>query len=182
MELPNFTREQTGNVILDRIQETLRALIAYVRALDLASSVTLMLAAAFTTTLATPQPTTLTFRVKAGELWDVEFTGRGACSSVNGMGYALGAPAGSEVSGALYTSSTNTSAANWLLYQFTAVNTAIGTCHAGASNAARPDSFTARVKCGQDGFITVLVYAVTAGTTATLFERSSLRASKATKV
>lgn len=180
--MPPHRDERTGNVVLDRIQENVRKLFVTLAALLAVQPIGVCLAADFTTTSANPVNTPLRLPVKAGEVWDIEFFGRGACSSVNGMGYAFGAPPGSTVSGVLYSSSTNTLVANWLLLTFSSINTAIGTCHAGANTTPRPDSFNARVKVAQDGFIIVQAYAVTAGTTATVVAQSMLRGKRIAEV
>ncbi len=175
-------QEHTGDPLLDRIQanvlrvvQTVQQLLATVEARRVVS---LMLEASFTTTAATAQSTKLTFAVKKGECWDVEFWGDASCSSVNGMCYAIGAPAGSTAAGWIDSSSTNTAVANWLTDQVTAPNTLSSACHAGASNVGRPDRINVRVKAGADGFVTLQVASVTAATTTTIAAKSHLRASK----
>ena len=181
MSLPNHRSEATGSAALDRIQNNVRQLVDVVRTLLDAQPRSVMLTETFSTASTLPTPTKLAIAVKAGECWDVTFQGRGSCSNVGGMGYALGAPPGSTVQGEHITSSTNTSWANWLRLAIDTAGAAIGTCHAGATDAARPDSFTARVKVGsQSGHITVMAYAV-AGT-AKVYAKATLRIQRTAEV
>lgn len=162
--LPTHRSEATGNAVLDRIQNNVRALVSTVRLLVDIQPRSVMLAETFSTPSTTPVATRLTIAVKAGECWDVSLVGRGSCTNVAGMGYALGAPPGSTVQGSHVTSSTDATIANWLHFAVDTVNAALGTSHAGATDAGRPDTITARVKVGtQDGYITIMAYAV-AGT------------------
>lgn len=172
-----FRREHTGSAGADRLQaDARRASIALQHQIDQGLPLSLALRDAYTTTSADLQVTPLWFPVKAGDLWELEFWGFGACSSVNGMRYGIGAPDGSNVSGTIETSSTNTLVANWLIGTFTAANTASITCHAGATNAGRPDRIYARVKAASAGRIALLVASVTSGTTTTLAAQAYLRA------
>ncbi len=183
-DTPAHRNEFTGNAGLDRVQENVRSLIAYVKAVvaGLPSIVSLTLAADFTTTDATAQSTHLTFPVKAGEVWDVEYWGNAGCSNTNGMAYAIGAPTGSTASGWIETSSTNTSVTNWLTLQITAIDTLSAACHAGASNAGRPDRINVRVIAGADGAVTLKAASITAASTTTIAALAYLRATKAVKV
>ena len=180
--LPDHKSEQTGNPVLDRIQNNVRALFATVRALILVQPVSVMLPDTFTTTSANPVATKLSFPVKAHENWRVDLHSSGSCSSVNGMGYALGAPPGSTVDGYLESSSTNTLVANWLVAQVATVGAGITPCHVGASDAARPDRMSARVQVGaQDGQIVIMIYAVNGGT-ARIYKKAHLGAWRVTEV
>ena len=99
MSLPNHRSEATGSAALDRIQNNVRQLVDVVRTLLDAQPRSVMLTETFSTASTLPTPTKLAIAVKAGECWDVTFQGRGSCSNVGGMGYALGAPPGSTVQG-----------------------------------------------------------------------------------
>ena len=180
------SQEHTGDPLLDRIQANVLRLVQAVQGLlvtvEARRVVSLMLAAAFTTTANTAQSTKLTFPVKKGETWDVEVWASASCSTVAGVAYALGAPTGSTVDGWIESSSVDTSVANWLTLQVSAVNTLSAACHAGASNAARPDRINVRVSVAADGDITLKVASITAATTTTLSAKSYLRASKVTLV
>lgn len=182
--LPNFRREQTGNVQLDRIQGVVSDLVEAVRALARAvpDTVSLSLRSDFQTTSADPRATGLRFAVKAGETWNVEVWGNAACSSVAGVAYAIGAPTNSTVSGWIDTSSTNTAVANWLVVQLTAPNVASAACHAGASNSGRPDRITVRVTAAADGFVDIMFSSITSGTTSILSALAYMRATRARAV
>lgn len=174
--LPPHKSEQTGNAVWDRIQNNIRQIVDVVRQLISVQPLSLISADAFKTTSAIPVETMLRFPVKAGEIWHVEFFGLGHCSSVNGMSYALGAPPNSVVSGIHYSSTASTAVANWFLSALPATpGTSFGAMHVGANDAGRPDNFYARVKCAGDGFISLKVHAITAGTTATLDGMALLR-------
>jgi hypothetical protein len=184
-----FRAEHTGSAAGDRAQRQAQAAVVaheqtktYVAGLALQVPVSLMLSAAFTTTLATATDTKLSFPVLAGECWNVEYWGDGSCSSVNGMCYSIGAPANSSVDGWIETSSTNTLVANWLTIQVTAVNTLSAACHAGANNTGRHDRISARVKVGVAGRITLQAASITAATTTTIAAKSYLRALRVTEV
>lgn len=183
---PVHKNEQTGNPVLDRIQDNVRGVVQVltklIAAITKAQPISLMLKSDWSTTLATPQPTPLTFPVKAGDIWDVDYFGLDACSSTNGMGHAIGAPPNSTVSGVLYSSSANTAAANWILIAITSPNAFIGACHVGASNAGRPTHLNVRVKAGADGAITLKACSVTAGTTTGIAAKAYLRAMRVTEV
>ncbi len=141
----------------------------------------LALAQDFVTTATSLVATPLAFPVRAGENWLVEVWADAACSSVNGMVYALGAPAGSQVRGWVQSSSTNTAVANWFVGQFTAANTASTACHVGATNAGRPDRIEARIEAATDGTISILVAGVSASTT-TISRQAALRATRYARV
>ncbi len=182
---PTHRTEHTGDPLLDRIQANVARLIQAVQLLmdvvELRRTVSLMLAADFTTTAATAQATKLTFAVVRGECWDVEVWGYGACSTTTGMKYEIDCPTGSRASGELESSSANAAVANWTTQGLTAGTLSAAT-HVGASNSGRPDRINVRVIVGSDGFITLKVASAAAGDTTTLSALSYLRAFKVTKL
>lgn len=185
--IPNHKQEHTGNPVLDRIQQSLRnvihALATLMVSFETTRVVSLALAKPFITTSGTLAPTPLTFKVKAGEIWVVEYCGLETCSSTNGMGFGIAAPANSTVTGTLWSSAGNTAVANWVLSTFFAVNTFISALHVGApSTGSRPTTINARVRVVADGFITIMVQSVTAGTTTTIATDTFLKATKVSLV
>lgn len=181
--LPNFRREQTGNAVLDRMQDVVRDLVSIVRDLVRTTPTvySLILRGNLTTTSATPTSTALRFPVRAGDVWDIDYTGYSSCSSVNGCKLAVACPTGSTLAGELESSSTNTLVANWFTQALTA-STLSAALHAGANDNGRPDRINARVTVGTDGYITLQFASATAATTTTLYARSCLRAVKAVGV
>lgn len=183
---PSHRSEHTGDALLDRIQANVRSLVQTVAQViataEARRTVSMMLASDFTCTEATLQATNLTFAVRKGECWEVEYCGRSACSSVDGMGYGVGAPVGSTISGEVYSSLANVGVAEWFLTAITSISTFIVASHVGASDAGRPDFIRARVKVAADGFITILASSVTAGTTTTISQKSYLQAIKVIEV
>jgi len=181
VDAPVQRTQFTGQAVLDRLQANVRALVDTVRQLvavvESRRVVAMMLAEDFSTTRAVAQNTLLTFPVVKGELWDVEFFGYGACSTVTGMKYAVGCPAGSVMSGELESSSTNTAVANWTTQGLTASTLSAAT-HVGASNAFRPDRINVRVKVGANGAITIQAASAAAADTTRVAARSLLRANR----
>lgn len=176
----NFAQDQAQRLAQQTAVKT-NSIESRVTALERLVPVVLELAADFTTTLATAQNTKLTFPVALGDVWDVEFWGYGACSTVNGMKYAVAAPSGSVMSGELESSSTNTLVANWTTQTLVASALSAAT-HVGASNAGRPDRINVRVKVQAAGSITLQVASATAGDTTTLSAKALLRATRVTEV
>lgn len=141
--------------------------------LDLYQPVVLVLESDFTTTSATAQSTALTFPVRDGERWLVEFWGFAGCSTADGMKYAIGAPSGSTIDGILDSSlgsSTTDARVN-----ITAVNTLTSAVHT-VAGGERDDYINARLTISGSGSVTIQVASTTGGDTTTLRDLACLRA------
>lgn len=176
--------EQTKSVVDNRMQRVAQRVATsheqtknYVRALA-AGNINIVSRVAFTTTSQAATSTLLSFAVAAGETWDVEYWGFGHNSAAGGMKYAIYAPNSSTVSGTLESSSTNTAVANWLIDTFSAPNTLSVACHAGATNAGRPDRINVRVTTVYAGVVAIQVASVTAASTTTVDAAALLRATR----
>jgi len=161
-------------------QDAARAANDAKRRLD--AQILLALAAPFRTNSQQFLPTKLLFNVKKGDLWFIEFWGRGRSAGAGGINYAVGAPTGSIIQGTLESSTVNTGVANWFILDFSNINTGIGACHAGASDVGRPDRLAARVECVSDGKIGIAAATVTAASFSTIEAQAFLRATRYTKV
>lgn len=141
--------------------------------LDAYAPVVLVLTSDFTTTSATAQSTALTFPVRDGERWLVEFWGFAGCSTADGMKYAIGAPSGSTIDGILDSSlgSSTTDAR----VAITAVNTLTSAVHT-VAGGERDDYINARLTISGSGSVTIQVASTTGGDTTTLRDLACLRA------
>lgn len=143
--------------------------------LDAYLPVVLVLGSTFTTTSATAQNTALTFPVRDGEQWLVEFWGFAGCSTLNGMKYAIGAPSGSTVDGILDSSlGASTTDARVAI---TAVNTLTSAVHT-VAGGERDDHINARLTIVGSGSVTIQVASNTGGDTTTLRSLACLRATR----
>jgi len=144
--------------------------------LDAYEPVLLYLPSTFTTTAATATSTVLTFPVRAGEYWLVEFWGFAGCDTLNGVKYAIGAPSGTTIDGIL--DSSLGSATTDAKVQITAVNTLTSAVHTVAANE-RDDYINARLLIGSTaGSVTIQLASNTAGDTTTLRSLACLRAQR----
>jgi len=176
--IATYRDEQTNNPILDRIQARIREVIDALNVLDALPLPRYVLALQkdFTTTSATAQRTPLAFPVRKGETWLVEFAGLAGCTgSANGMKFAILAPAGSEISGAL--DSSLTTATDDSHQQFTAVNTLTTAVHT-VNGGVRDDAATFCLKASENGFCAIAIAATTSGNTAKLAAKAWIRASR----
>lgn len=134
----------------------------------------------FTTTSTSATPTNLTFPVKSGEVWILEFDGVAQCSSTGGSAYAIDAPGGSTVKGWLDSTTSGLSARS--LDQISTPSTLTGTAvHAVAATPA-PDRIVATVTAGADGDVTIQAASQTSMQTTTIFAGATLRARRAATV
>lgn len=162
-------------------QEAARAVNDAKRRLD--DQILLCMAQKFTTSSQRLQPTVLSFPVKKGDLWFIEFWGLGHSAGAGGINYAVFGPPNSLVSGVLESSTFNTAVAQWFSQTITTLNTqTLGPCHAGATDAGRPDRLRARVECKSDGDIAIAAATVTAASLSTIDAQAMLRATRYIKV
>lgn len=174
--------EQTGNALIDRIQTRIRLVVDAIRALDARVPRTYVktLPKAVTSTVTQLVTTGLSFPVKSGEVWLVEFKGLAGCSgSANGMKFGVLAPAGSTISGAL--DSSLTTATDDAHVQLTAINTATSAVHT-VNGSTRDDEASFVIKAGSDGVVAWAFQPTTSGNTATVAAKAWLRATIATEV
>lgn len=187
MTIPVHRGEQTGDPVLDRVQNNVRSLILAMReiydrvaALEAAAPISVMLRDDFTTTAATAQNTLLSFPVKAGECWDVDYYGAAGCAGdALGMKYAIAAPPSTVISG--YLDSNLTSATDDTHPPITAVNTLTSAVHT-VNGATRPDHINVRLKAGESGNVTLQACSTTAGRTTTILAKAFIRAVRVTEV
>lgn len=161
-------------------QEAARAVNDAKRRLD--DQVLLCLAQKFTTNSQALKATPLSIPVKKGDLWFIEYWSLSHSAGAGGINLALLGPARSLVTGVLESSTANTAVANWFSTTILTLNAVISACHAGATDAGRPDRMQARVECGEDGRISIAASTVTAGSISTIDERALLRATRYNKV
>jgi hypothetical protein len=133
--------------------------------LDAYQPVAIYLTADFTTTSATAQNTALTFPVRNGEVWMLEYWGFAGCSTVNGMCYAIGAPTGTVVDGIL--DSSLGAATTDARVQITAVNTLTSAVHT-VAGGQRDDYINARLAIVGNGSVTIQAASATGGDTTTI--------------
>jgi hypothetical protein len=182
---PTHRNEHTGMADLDRIQATVRELIVQVKSLlarfNRHERVSLMLAAAFTTTLATIRDTGLGFDVLPGEIWDLDYYGEAGCAGdALGMKYAIGAPMGTTITG--YLDSNLTTAVDDTHVAITTVNTLTSAVHTVNGNT-RPDHINVRLKvAGTPGRVYIGAACTTAGRTTTVGAGAYLRACRVVEV
>lgn len=151
---------------------------------DLGASVStnpreMALAAQYDTTSLTIVATPLTFAAcLPGEVWDLKFTGLSGSSDVNGLKFAVHAPAGATVTGVHRTSTVNIATRQ---YETLAANTLGSVCHTIAGNF-RDDVIEAQVRMGTTaGNVGISVAKVTAGI-ASIASGASLIMTRCTQV
>lgn len=180
MAAPAFKYEPTGNVALDRIQDGIRRAFAFLATLDARPEViSIVTEAPFTTTATTPQSTRLTFPVRAGDYWVIEYHGFAGNSNVAGMKYAVAAPTDTAIDGVLDT--TLTSSTDDTHVRIQTVNSPTIAVHT-VAGGTRSDHLIARLAVVKDGAVTLQVCSTNAGTTTTLDARAYLRATRYRRV
>jgi len=142
----------------------------------------LCLAQNFTTNSQALKATPLSFPVQKGDLWFIEYWSLSHSAGAGGINLSVFGPPNSLVTGVLESSSANTAVANWFSTTFLVLNGVIAACHAGATDAGRPDRIQARIECGDAGRIAIAASTVTAGSISTIDRRALLRATRFSKV
>ncbi len=175
IRLPDpFKFQPSGNGLIDRIQNGVRALDAYIRLLAGALPIAIGLQGDFTTQSALLQRTPLRFPVKAGELWAFEMQAfAGVTGDTLGMSWAISAPKGSELDAILSSSLTGMTDISFV--QITAPDTPTSAVHT-VNGGERPDWIHGRVRAAGDGEICIMCACTTAGRTLRVRSKALLRA------
>lgn len=179
--LPEHQNTATGNPFLDRIQNNVRALTAFVRALaiEVTGEVSIITEREFTTQSTEKVPTLLAFDGKAGEDWHVQIWTFAGNSNAAGMKYALGMPEGSTIDAILDSSLTN--ALDDAHVPITSPNALTSAVHT-VAGGTRDDYISARVTFAKDGRFVLMVASTNASTTTTIRSFACLRAKRVRRV
>jgi len=124
-----------------------------------------------------PVATPLTFPVRAGDVWSIEYLGTAQSETADGFKYAIDFPAGSWIEGWL--DSTGGAITTRSLHHITDTS-ATGAVHLAVEELA-PDRIVATVNVAADGDVTLMVASTTNGDTTTIKRGASLRARRLTR-
>lgn len=134
----------------------------------------------FTTTDNAATATPLTFPVRAGDVWSIEYLRTAECSTADGVAYAIDFPAvGSWIEG--WVDSTAATLADRSLQRIMTSGLTATPIHTAVAEAA-PDRIVATVGIGEDGDLTIMAASVTNGDLTTIRKGASLRARRLSRV
>jgi len=140
----------------------------------------LSLAANFTTDSSGATSTNLSFEVRAGETWLLEFEGLAECSSIGGVKYAIAAPALTTVAGWL--DGTDSSLNDRVVEAIAAANTLTANPIHRVAATPGPDRIVATIVAGDDGVVALQAASGVNMELTTIFAGATLRASRAATV